>query len=94
MPSLDYPPRVQEIFPLYTNLRLKSKPALIAYNKKVMPYQKDKLGEIKMRKIGDFWHPIKRDGSVSSIKGSTRQKALNAIYAYEAIAHGAKKRGR
>gem|GEM_PF-7041405 len=57
-----------------------------------MPYQKDKTGKIKLRKIGDFWHPVKKDGSVSSIKGSTRQKALNAVHAYEAIAHGARKK--
>lgn len=65
-----------------------------------MPYKKDKSGKIKLIKVGNFWHPTKKDGSVSTIKGSTKQKALNAIYAYEAIAHGApgptrpKKRGR
>jgi len=57
-----------------------------------MPYQKDKSGKILLKKIGDFWHPVKRDGTISTIKGYTRQKAWNAVHAYEAIAHGAKKR--
>ena len=57
-----------------------------------MPYQRDKSDKIKLRKIGKFWHPIKKNGSVSTIKGSTKQKALNALYTYEAIAHGAKKK--
>ena len=56
-----------------------------------MPYQKDKSGKVKLKKIGDFWHPVKKDGTISSIKGSTRQKALNAVHTYEAIAHGARK---
>lgn len=57
-----------------------------------MPYQKDKSGKIKLRKIDKFWHPVKKDGSISTIKGSTKQKTLNAIYAYEAIAHAKKNR--
>ena len=57
-----------------------------------MPYQKDKSGGIKLRKIDKFWHPIKKNGSISTIKGSTKQKALNAVHAYEAIAHTKKNR--
>jgi len=56
-----------------------------------MPYKKDKFDKILLKKIEGFWHPIKKDSSVSKIKGSTKQKALNAIYAYEAIAHSTKK---
>lgn len=56
-----------------------------------MPYKKDKFDKILLKKIEGFWHPIKKDGSISTIKGSTKQKALNAIYAYEAIAHSTKK---
>jgi hypothetical protein len=55
-----------------------------------MPYQKNKSGKIKMKKKGDFWHPIKKNGSLSHIKGETKQKALNAVHAYEAIAHSKK----
>ncbi len=56
-----------------------------------MPYKKDKSGKILFKKIEDFWHPVKKDGSISKIKGGTKQKALNALHAYEAISHGAKK---
>ncbi len=57
-----------------------------------MPYKKNKLGKILLKKIEGFWHPVKKDGTISTIKGGTRQKALNAVHAYEAIAHGAKKK--
>ena len=56
-----------------------------------MPYKKDKTGKILFKKIEDFWHPIKKGGSLSKIKGSTKQKALNALHAYEAIKHSNKK---
>ena len=56
-----------------------------------MPYARDTKEEIKLRKIGKFWHPIKKNGSLSKIKGSSKQKALNALHAYEAR-HGAKKK--
>lgn len=56
-----------------------------------MPYQKDKTGKVKLRKNGNFWHLVKHNGTLSSIKGSTQQKARNALHAYEVIAHGAKK---
>ena len=57
-----------------------------------MPYKKDKSGKIELKKIDKFWHPVKKDGSISAIKGGTKQKALNALYAYEAIAHTGKRK--
>jgi len=57
-----------------------------------MPYKKDKFDKILLKKIEGFWHPIKIGGIISTIKGSTKQKVLNAIHAYEAIAHGTKKK--
>jgi len=56
-----------------------------------MPYKKDKSGKIIFKKIDDFWHPVKKNGILSKIKGHTKQKALNALHAYEAIAHSNKK---
>lgn len=56
-----------------------------------MPYKKDRLDKIIFKKIEGFWHPVKQDGSISKIKGHTKQKALNALHAYEAIAHSDKK---
>jgi len=52
-----------------------------------MPYKKDKFGKILFKKIESFWHPVKKDGSISKIKGGTKQKALNAVHTYEAISH-------
>lgn len=57
-----------------------------------MPYKKDGQGKIELQKIAGFWHPIKQNGSISKIKGSTKKKAMNALHAYEAIKHGAKKK--
>ena len=57
-----------------------------------MPYKKDKNGKIALKKVDDFWHPIKKNGTLSQIKGSTQVKAMNALRAYEAIKHGAKKK--
>lgn len=56
-----------------------------------MPYKKDKLGKVLLKKIAGFWHPVKKDGTLSKIKGRTKQKALNALHAYEAIAHSSKR---
>jgi len=57
-----------------------------------MPYARDTKGNIKLRKVNDFWRPVKKTGALSKIKGSTKEKALNALHAYEAIRHGANKR--
>jgi len=56
-----------------------------------MPYKKDKSGKILMQKIDGFWHPLKEDGTIGKIKGSTKQKAMNAIKAYLAVKYGKRK---